>query len=230
MTGLTAVLLCGGKGERLKPFSETLPKPLVPLSGRPLVRYLMDYLYAGGVREFVLCVGYMADQMRAFAAQQTDRDWKITCVDSGDAPMTDRVRAARAHVPGRALICYGDTLAHVDLRELVALHEQNKSLATVTVHPFQSPFGLVEFSDAGRVKEFVEKPLLPYYINIGFVVCEAEALAAVPPGTDMVSFLKSYIPSGQLSAYVHGGKHLTVNTPKEHKEAEEQIVEFFTAQ
>ena len=229
MNKLTAVILCGGRGERLKPFSDTLPKPLVPLLDKPLLHYLLDYLYAEGVRRFVLCIGYKAEAMRAFVAGLEERDWEVICVDSGDATMTDRIADALPHVPGRALICYGDTLANVDLAKLLEQHELAGALASITVYPLHSPFGLVYFGADRVVTQMAEKPLLPYFINIGFMLCEPAALTRMPRGTDLVTYLSAFIPGRELTAFVHDGRHLTVNTDKERKEAEQQLVEFFTA-
>src|SRR5690349_17348218 len=101
MEPVTAVLLCGGKGQRLKPFTDSLPKPLVPLNGRPLLSYLMSYLALQGVRRFVVCVGYKAEAIEGFLREHRHPAWDVTCVNSGDASMTDRLLQARSHVGGR---------------------------------------------------------------------------------------------------------------------------------
>src|SRR6266852_9038387 len=97
---LTAILLCGGKGERLKPFTETLPKALVPLNGEPLLSHLLRYLSSAGVSRFVVCVGHKAEAIESFLSEQRAQPWQITCVDSGDASMTDRLLDARPHIQG----------------------------------------------------------------------------------------------------------------------------------
>src|SRR4030095_1617949 len=73
---LTAILLCGGKGERLRPFTDTLPKPLVPLNGRPLLYYLMKYLADEGVNRFIVCVGYKADAIERFLSTECPPQWE----------------------------------------------------------------------------------------------------------------------------------------------------------
>lgn len=226
---LTAVLLCGGKGERLRPFTESLPKPLVPLRGRPLLAHLLDFLESQGVRRFVLCVGYKADAIRLYLAENPRTSSEVIIVDSGaEASMTTRVLDARPHVRGRALVCYGDTLANVDLRALLAGHRAAGALATVTVHPLRSPFGVVVVDESGdSVRGLEEKPVLPYWINIGYIVCEPEALELMAPGTDLVSYLGTLAEKKRLRAHRHHGRHLTVNTEKERSEAEQEV-EFFT--
>jgi glucose-1-phosphate cytidylyltransferase len=225
---LTAVLLCGGKGERLRPLTETVPKPLVPLRGRPLLHHLMCYLRQSGTRLFVLCVGHRAELIERFLAENRAADWDVCCVNSGAATMTDRLRAAREHVRHRALICYGDTLANIDLRELLRRHLAWGGLATMTTYPLLSPFGIVHIEAEGRVLAFEEKPKLPYWINIGFILCELAAFDLIRPGTDMPEFLGALAARGELFAYKHDGKHLTVNTEKDHSEAERDIATFYT--
>ncbi len=225
---ITAVLLCGGRGERLRPFTEHCPKPLVPLGGQPMLRHLVDYLGAVGLRRFVFCVGYKAELIHEFlAATYPDRE-RYRAVDSGDATMTDRLVDARDLVPGRALVCYGDTLANVNLPGLVAHHESRHAAATLTTYPLQSPYGIVDAGDDGQIRQFREKPILPFWINIGFLLLEREVLAGLARGSDMPQFLDGLAASGRLFAFRHEGSHLTVNTEKERMQAERQLAQMFT--
>jgi glucose-1-phosphate cytidylyltransferase len=224
------VLLCGGKGERLRPFTEHFPKPLVPLNGKPLLQHLLRYLTLQGVRRFVLCTGYKAEAIARFVQELAlPPELEVVCVDSGEAAsMADRVLDARKHVPGRALVCYGDTLANVDLGSLAGRHTASGALATVTVYPLRSPYGIVSLKgDSDRVAGLLEKPVLPYWINIGFILCEPAALDTLRRGTDLVTFLAALAEHGAVRAHKHQDKHLTVNTEKERSEAEGEI-EFFT--
>src|SRR5437773_417611 len=155
---VTAVILCGGRGERLRPFTDSLPKPLVPLCGRPILEHIMRYLAAQEITRFVLCVGYRAEAIRQFATTFEKTGWDIRCIDSVDATMTDRLLDAREHVSGPMLMCYGDTLANIDLRKLRAEHRNSSAIATITVYPYYSPFGIVDLDSDNRVAGFSEKP------------------------------------------------------------------------
>src|SRR6185295_10531370 len=88
---LTAILLCGGKGERLRPFTESLPKALVPLNGDPLLAHLLRYLSTAGVRRFIVCVGYKAEAIKKFLHESPYSETEVACIDSGDVSMTDRI-------------------------------------------------------------------------------------------------------------------------------------------
>jgi glucose-1-phosphate cytidylyltransferase len=227
MKGVTAILLCGGKGERLKPFTEQFPKPLVPVHGKPLLLHLVNYLAAGGISRFVFCVGYKAELVQSFV-RQSCAGLDHVCVDSGDVSMTDRLLDARAHAPGPALVCYGDTLANVNLAELRQAHDRKGGLATVTIYPMRSPFGLVEFDGGQRVTRFSEKPMLPYWINIGFLLCARGAMDRLRRGVDMPEFLEGLRAENQLFVHPHRGTHVTINTEKDRAVAETELIEMLT--
>jgi glucose-1-phosphate cytidylyltransferase len=227
MQRLTAVVLCGGKGERMRPLTEEMPKPLIPIGGRPLLEHLIRYLESEGIQSFVLCVGYKAELIEEFARNlPTQSD--IVCVNSGDVTMTDRILDARRHANERVLVCYGDTLANVDIQNLCAVHEQSKAPATMTVYPLKVPFGIVDVGAGGKVKCFEEKPQLPYWINIGFFLFEAGALDSLRRNSTIPEFLEELKDRGDLFAFRHAGRHLTVNTQKDRQAAESEITEFFT--
>jgi len=205
-----------------------MPKALVPICGKPLLYHLMRYLQLSGVNRFVLCVGHLAEQIERFAHETPEFQGAITCVNSGDVGMTDRILDASRHFQARALICYGDTLANVDIVALQRRHTESDALATITVYPLHSPFGIVEPDEAGRVVAFREKPVLPYWINVGFLLCEREALSYMDTGADLDQFLLRLAAVGRLFSHRHGGKHLTVNTDRDRAFAEAHISQFLT--
>jgi glucose-1-phosphate cytidylyltransferase len=141
--------------------------------------------------------------------------------------MTDRLLDARQHFAGRALVCYGDTLANVDLARLLAEHRDRQALATLTVYQMRSPFGVVKSDESKRVTGFQEKPRLPYWINIGFLLCEPPAFEFLERGSDLPTFLSALARAGALYAHEHNGEHLTVNDEKDRALAETEI-KFFT--
>lgn len=229
MNDVTAILLCGGKGERLWPLTESVPKVLTCLDGRPLLFHLMTALARSGIVRFVVCVGHMAVEVERFVAETSDPTWSVTCVNSGvDASIPDRLLDARSFVPGRALVCYGDTLANVDLHRLRDEHAGRGALATVSVYPLHSPFGIVRFDSNNHVTGFEEKPVLPHWINIGYLLCEPRVFDLLKPGSDLPELLSDLVQAGQLHAFVHAGKHVTINTEHDRRVAESRGIEFIT--
>jgi mannose-1-phosphate guanylyltransferase len=222
---ITAVILCGGRGERLRPMTDLTPKPLIPVNGRPMLGYLIEHLLQSGLGEFLLCVGYKAEMFEAYAGQLESSTSRIRCVNSGEAGITKRLVDARPFVRDRALVCYADTLADVDVRELISVHEERKAQATITVHPYQSSFGLVSFDEAGFVSRFEEKPRLPYWVNIGFILMEPAALDRLNSERSFPEFLAELAARRELGVYRHPGKHWTANTGTELRELAARLEE-----
>lgn len=229
-TEVTALILCGGRGERLRPLTNEIPKPLLSVNGRPLLAYVMRHLHDHGIRDFLLCTGYKADMFEEFAHQSSSCTWTIRCQNTGEADIAERLRAAQQLVRGRALVCYGDTLADVDLTELSRVHKSRRVEATITVFPYRSPFGIVAADEDSMATGFEEKPQLPYWVNIGFMLCEPTALARLRPGTDFPAFLEHLARERTLAVYRHLGRHWTANTEQELRDLATQLRNPFNQQ
>ncbi len=229
LNDVTAVLLCGGRGERLRPLTRELPKPLIPISGKPILEHILDHLCLAGVTRYVLCVGYKADAIRRFVEGYSPPGCQFECIDSGEVSMTDRILDAARVSNGPILICYGDTLADVDLLALEKAQCAAGTLATLTVYPVRSQFGIVEIGEHDRVARLVEKPVLPCWMNIGFLRCDSLALRYMRRNSDLIEFCSTLSAIGELSAYRHQGRHITVNTEVELVEAE-RIMESYAAE
>jgi NDP-sugar pyrophosphorylase family protein len=214
-SSVTAVILSGGRGERLRPLTDTVPKPLLPVNGRPMLDYLLDHLGQSGIEEFILCVGYKAELFEQYVLAHTTGSKRIRCVDSGDSGITERLALARPLIAGRALVCYADTLADVNIVALLEAHHQSGAEATITVYPYHSPFGLVTFDDQNRVCRFDEKPALPYWINIGFLLLEPAALDQLRAEVPLPEYLAELVSRRALNAHRHRGRHWTANTETE---------------
>lgn len=228
MKGMTAILLCGGKGVRLRPITEHIPKPMVPLLGRPILQHLIQYLAVAGIRDIVVCTGYKSEVIETFLKEQTFPKLKITVVNSGDVGMPDRILDASVYVEDKALVCYGDTIANVPVEQLAHFHNKHGGVATLSVHPFTCPFGVVDYDTNNTVLSFTEKPTLPVWVNIGFMVCEKSALQLLKRGQEMTAYFEALRKTGKFYCFPHRGKHLTVNTENELKDAEKEIANFYS--
>ncbi len=165
------VILCGGKGTRAYPNTIELPKPLLEIGDRPMLRHVME-IYAGqGFTRFTLAAGFKAEMVADFATT-VPADWDVEVLDTGLETNTGgRVDAVRDHV-GEVFFCtYADGLGDVDLVALLAHHRAHTSAATITTVALPSQYGTIELDRAGRVARFTEKPRLhDHRINAGFFV------------------------------------------------------------
>ena len=210
MTMPPVMILCGGRGTRLREVTELLPKPMVPIGPQPIVWHIMRTYAAFGVRRFILCLGYkrecFVDYFLNFRARTSDvtltlgnrekiryhgnapeEEWEVTLTDTGIETMTGGrvLRAARYLAPEdrEFFLTYGDGLSDLDIGALLAAHRRSGKLLTVAaVHP-EGRFGELQF-DGGTVESFAEKPSrIAGYINGGFMAVNRE-------------FLDRYLPEG----------------------------------
>lgn len=222
---VTALILCGGKGERLKPLTDMLPKPLIPIRGRPILCYLLSHLKKYGIEDVVVAAGYQKEKIYEFF-DENYRDLNVEIVDSGDVDIIERIKSCSEYINDDFIFLYGDTLANVNLEHLQEFHFSHGSKATITLLPFKSQFGLFEFDQDKNVINFREKPTLNQSINIGFFYYEKEIFSWIKDFTTYVDFLAFMANQIKLKGFLHHGVHLTVNTLRELEEAEQVIDQF----
>jgi NDP-sugar pyrophosphorylase family protein len=195
---MKAVVLVGGEGTRLRPLTETIPKPLLPFMNRPFLDRVLDHLAAHGIEEVVCSSPYLEAVFHAFLESRRDRPPTVTWITE-DVPLgtAGAIAGARDRLEGTFVAMNGDVLTDIDIGELVAFHRDRGATATIALTPVDDarPFGLVETGPDGRVVAFREKPAepIPGAINAGVYVLDPEALDDVPPGV-MVSIERETYP------------------------------------
>jgi NDP-sugar pyrophosphorylase family protein len=225
---LTAIILAGGKGSRLKPYDD--PKCILKVHGKPILQHLRDHLWASGCGGMIVCTGYKAAKVEAVICAWSDKYRNCTVwSDAGEnASMTDRIiKAVDSHDLERALICYGDEIADVSIVGLLQAHADRgrQKLATVTLYPLKSEFGIFK-SKPGETEhyEFHDKPIIwDHYVNIGWCIMEKAALMELQPGEGLSDALNRLNTLGQLGFYHHRGMRLTINTLQDLEEAENAL-------
>jgi glucose-1-phosphate cytidylyltransferase len=206
---LTVAILCGGRGTRLQERTQSIPKPLVEIGGRPILWHVIGIYLAFGFRRFVLCTGYRGEMVERFVA---GLDWgegvEVECLDTGtDTPTGGRARAAALHL-GEVPFCltYADGVADVDLRALLAFHRAHGRLATMTVVRPELQFGVAELAEDGRVRGFREKPRAEQWVNGGFFVFEPGVVDDLEEDSVLEREpLERLAAGGQLHAFRHEG-------------------------
>jgi glucose-1-phosphate cytidylyltransferase len=173
------VILCGGRGTRLRERTESVPKALVEIGGRPILWHVIQIYAAQGFDRFLLATGYMGEAVAEFAAAERWPDGvRVEAVDTGlDTPTGGRVAALAGRL-GDERFCatYADGVADVDLGALLDVHREHGALATVTVVRPDLQWGVAELADDDEVTGFVEKPRSEHWINGGFFCFEPGVL------------------------------------------------------
>jgi glucose-1-phosphate cytidylyltransferase len=224
------VILAGGIGSRISEESHLKPKPMIEIGGKPILWHIMKIYSSFGLNEFVICCGYKGYVIKEYFAnyflhnsdvtfdmsknemvvhQNKAEAWKVTLVDTGDQTMTGgRIKRIKDYV-GAEDFCmtYGDGVANVNIRELLAFHKSQKGLATLTATKPPGRFGALSV-DGGRIKSFLEKPQGDgNWINGGFFVLSPKIFDYIK-GDETIwerEPLENLAHNGQLSAFCHDG-------------------------
>jgi glucose-1-phosphate cytidylyltransferase len=205
----SVVILCGGRGTRLRHDSASIPKPLVEIGGRPILWHVIQIYASQGARRFVLCTGYLGEMVEAFTrAEAWPEGVAVECVDTGlDTPTGGRIHLVGDRLGGEPFLAtYADGVADVDLHRLYAFHRAHGGLATVTVVRPELPFGVAELNGDDRVRGFREKPRSEHWVNGGFFCFEPGALDLIAENSVLEREpLERLAAGGQLHAYRHEG-------------------------
>ena len=203
------VILCGGRGTRLRERTESVPKALVEIGAKPILWHVIQIYAAQGFERFLLATGYMGEAVAEFAAaERWPHGVEVECVDTGlDTPTGGRIEALGERLAG-ATFCatYADGVANVDLDALLRFHDLHDDLATMTVVRPDLQWGVAELGEGDRVTGFLEKPRSEHWINGGFLCFEPGALAYLD--TDSVlerEPLRRLAVEGQLHGFRHEG-------------------------
>jgi glucose-1-phosphate cytidylyltransferase len=203
------VILCGGRGTRLRERTESVPKALVEIGGRPILWHVIQIYVAQGFERFLLATGYMGEAVAEFAAAEPwPEGVAVECVETGvDTPTGGRV-AHLAERLGDETFCltYADGVADIDLGALLGSHAGHGGLATMTVVRPHLQWGVAELDEDGRVAGFAEKPRSERWINGGFLCFEPGALAYLDEESVLEREpLRRLAADGQLHAFRHEG-------------------------
>ncbi len=214
------VILCGGRGTRLRERTREIPKPLVEIGGEPIVGHVIRLYAAQGFRRFVLATGYKGELIDEYAdASEWPADVRVECIDTGqDTPTGGRIRLLAEHLNDVETFCatYADGLADIDLDTLLRRHHGHGALATMTVVRPTLQFGVTELDGDGRVTGFREKPQSEQWINGGFFCFERGVFEHIPLDSILEREpLQSLAAEGQLRAYRHEGFWECMDTYKD---------------
>ena len=232
---MKVVILCGGQGTRIRDVSDSIPKPMIPVGGLPILWHIMKYYACWGHKEFILCLGHMGQVIKDFFLNyethtndftltlgqnkkiefhngHAEEGWRITVVETGQHTMTGaRVKRIRPYVleEENFLLTYGDGVGNIDLDKLVAYHLAHRQILTVSGVRPPGRFGELVGDEAGRVIEFNEKPQASGgRISGGFFVCRQELFEYLDDRDDLVferEPMEELVRKGRMMVYEHDG-------------------------
>ncbi len=186
-------VLCGGLGTRLRPHTYKVPKPMLPISGKPILQHVIENLKASGLTDIVLTIGYLKEQIIGYFGDGSKFGVHLEYVEEKEAQNTaGSILLYKGKVESTFVVVMGDHFTDVNVKRLVDFHKAHKAIATIAVmeHTTKIDFGVVTLS-GNHVSEFVEKPALKHNINIGMYVFEPEIFKYIEAKED---FAKNVFP------------------------------------
>jgi NDP-sugar pyrophosphorylase family protein len=230
--GLRAVILAGGKGVRLHPFTVNFPKPLVPLGEKPILEILIRRLICFGITDVTLALGHLAELIQAYFHHHRALAEQLTLryVQEDSPTGTAGSLAMVEGLDETFLVMNGDLLTDVDLDELVAFHRREGAALTIATHKrcVKMDFGVLEFNSDYRLTDYREKPENTYHVSMGIYVYEPRVLRYIEPGAyldfpDLV--LKLIAAREKVSAFTTECMWLDVGRPDDYARAQELFSE-----
>lgn len=232
---MKTVILCGGRGTRIRDVADNLPKPMIPVGGLPILWHIMKYYAEFGHKEFVLCLGYQADSIKDFFlnygahtndftitldgqrpikyhTNHRESDWQVTLANTGLDTMTGaRVKRVKQYVADadHFMLTYGDGLGDIDLHSLLKFHKSHGKILTISGVRPPGRFGELMADATGQVVEFNEKPQATSgYISGGFFVCRRELFDYLSDSDDLIfekDPIRHLVRDKQAMMYGHDG-------------------------
>lgn len=228
------LILVGGEGVKFRPLTYELPKALIPIKGRPLLEHTIELLKRSGFNDIVLSVGYLGDKVREHFGDGSRFGVKISYLEQKkvNRGTAQPVREA-ASVVGNStfVLIYGDVLADIDLKDLLAFHAVQRMPVTMALTSVEQPMSWGVASLKGnRVVGFSEKPKqsmsASHLVNSGIYVCEPEVFSEISANSERLEkdFLPALAEAGQLAGYPFSGYWYDVSTPEVYERALRQLI------
>ncbi len=221
---MKAIILAGGKGTRLSPYTKILPKPLMPIGDMPVLEVILRKIKCADVCEVVLAVGHLSELLRAFFNNGEKLGIDIQYSYEEKPLGTAGPLSLINDLTETFLVCNGDVLTTMDIAELIRYHKAQNAAATIAVHSrhVKIDFGVIEWDNGNRISNYIEKPQYDYMVSIGFYVFEPRVLQYIPYGEylDFPDLILKLIAAGEkVAGYKFDGYWQDLGRPDDYENA-----------
>jgi mannose-1-phosphate guanylyltransferase len=228
----TGFIIAGGRGTRLKPITNEIPKPMIPLHDKPIMQHSLDLFKKYGIKRVIISIGYKGEKIRGFFGDGRNQGLSISYVEENEPLGTaGPLNLAKPFINDTFIMCNADELKNIDLAEMYLFHKEHQAAATIALTTVEDPakYGVVRLK-GNRIVEFVEKPKKPpsNLINAGLYMLEPEVFDYVASGAGSIE--KDVFPKlaekGRLFGYPFDGQWFDTGTLERYEDAMEKWVDF----
>jgi NDP-sugar pyrophosphorylase family protein len=222
---MKAVILAGGKGRRLKPYTTSFPKPLMPIGDKPILEILVRQLAASGQKDIILAVGHLAELIMSFLGDGRQYGVQIT-YSREDTPLgtIGPLSLIKDKLKETFLVINGDTLTDLNYTKLLQNHKNSNCIATIalTKREMEIDFGVPTLTEKSMIEKYEEKPKITYHVGTGICVFEPEIFEYIESREriDLPDLLKRILAAGKkVNGYVHEGYWFDIGRPADYEAA-----------
>ena len=246
---MKVVILSGGFGTRISEYTTVIPKPMIPINGKPIIEHIMEIYSKYGFKDFYLALGYKANVIKEYfynyeilnsnfkvdfknrsvtPFKKQDKEWTVNLIDTGENTMTGgRLKRLKEYIKDDTfLLTYGDAVTDLDINKVIKFHYSHGKMITVTGVRPPARFGELTINENNEVLEFKEKPNIKEgWINGGFFVIEPRFLEYINSDDCILEKepLEKAAKSNELVAYLHDGFWHCIDTKRDKDNLEEII-------
>ena len=228
---MKSVILAGGLGTRLQPYTTFLPKPMLPLGEKPILEHLIEWSKTNGVKSIVLCVSYLRKAIEDYFEDGKRFGVKIEYAIS-DRPLATagQLKTAEKFLDDTFVCMYGDSIYNFNLRNMIKQHKKSKSFVTMSLNEYKTnlPYGVIETSKNNKVTAWNEKPEIKVNINMGCYVMEPEIMKLIPKnksfGMDDV-IKKAMSRKKTVSSFVSKNEFIDIGNKEAYRKANDRFIQ-----
>ena len=231
---MKAVILAGGKGTRLKPYTTVFPKPLMPIGEEPILEIVIKQLKSHGFDEVLMAVGHLAELIQTFFNNGNKYDLKINYYrENKPLGTAGPLAQMKNEIDDNFLMMNGDILTSLDFSELIESHEKSGAIATISLKKKNVPidFGVVELNEESNIVGYSEKPQLEYVVSMGIYAFSPRIFEFIKPNEylDIPDLILRLISAGEkVNGYVYDGYWLDIGRPDDYEKANQDVDNVYT--
>ena len=228
---MKAVILTGGLGTRLQPYTLFVPKPMLPLGDKPLLEHSIEWLKKNNIKSIVLCVSYLRKNIQDYFEDGHEFGVNIEyAVSNKPLATAGQLKTAEQFLDDTFVCMYGDSIYGFNLKNMVKQHKQKKSFVTMSLHEYKTnlPYGVIETSKNNKVTAWNEKPEIKVNINMGCYVMEPEVMKFIPKskpyGMDGV-IKKAMAQKKLVSSFLSKNGFIDIGNKDSYKKANDEFIQ-----